>query len=173
MDHHFKAKPLRISQSSYASSTCVWHHTGLKLTGVPKSFGRVCKTVQVENPPWKQELFKFFCNNHMTLHSTTGVSSATLLNGYPLKTKLVEQSPPIDDGEVRSRDRFAKEKAKFYAEQGRIIQTPYFRQGVLVLMKYATNPGKLQPKFHEEHYQVVEHKGTFLCCSLAIQNTQC
>ena len=60
MDHHFKAKPLRISQSSYSSSTCVWHHTGLKLTGVPKSFGRVCKTVQVETDNGNKSCSIFF-----------------------------------------------------------------------------------------------------------------
>ena len=52
-----------------------------------------------------------------------------------------------------------KKKMKFYAEQRRNIQTPVIHQGDRVLMKNLTKPGRLQPKFHKEPYQVVKCKG--------------
>ena len=78
------------------------------------------KIAQIEKRNWKEELGSLLIMYSTTPHSKTGVSPAELLFRRKLRTHIpgIEEFP-VDDQEVRDRDREAKEKGKLYADEKR------------------------------------------------------
>ena len=83
--------------------TPYWPEANDSCENFMKSLGKSCKNAPLEGRPWKQELFEFLRNYRATPHSSTGIAPATLLNGYPMKTKLPELSFTRDDCDVREK----------------------------------------------------------------------
>jgi hypothetical protein len=124
-----------------------------------RTMGKTVKCAQIQGKPWRKELNKFLRNYRATPHSVTGVAPATLLNGQPLKTKLPEVFPAVEDKVVRDKDKMAKRKMKAYAESRRNIKKSDISIGDKVLMKEVRNQGKLVPKFQPDPFEVIERKG--------------
>lgn len=127
-----------------------------------KNLGKVCRSAQVEGKPWRKELQKYLRNYRATPHSTTGIPPATALNGYPLKTKLPEIAVPGDESKIDENDKIAKANMKRYAERRRNIRDSDLKVGEKVIMKNVTKTGKLQPKFHEDPFEVIQKKGSMI-----------
>ena len=78
--------------------------------------GKVCKCAQVDGKSWKQELYRFLRNYRTTLHTSTSLPPANVLNGVTLKTKLLQVFNTQDDKLLRQNDQSAKNSMKEHAE---------------------------------------------------------
>jgi hypothetical protein len=85
-----------------------------------------------------------------------------VLNGYPLKTKLPEFYIHQDNTNIEETDHRAKAKMKMYAERRRNIHESNIKVGDTVLMKNTTDKGKLQPKFQDRPFEVIDRKGSMV-----------
>ncbi|XP_052799124.1 uncharacterized protein K02A2.6-like [Mya arenaria] len=68
------------------------------------------KIANAEGKNWKIEIRKFLLAYRTTPHSTTGVPPSELMFNRKIRTKLPEIQFSLNDGEVRDRDMFRKEK---------------------------------------------------------------
>ena len=142
--------------------TPYWPEANGSCENFMKSLGKSCKNAQLEGRPWQQELFNFLRNYRATPYSSTGIAPATLLNGYPMKTKLPELSFTRDDCDVRGKDFDSKMKMKHYAERRRNITHSEIGPGNKVLIRNHTKFGKLEPKFQKEPFEVIDRKGSMI-----------
>ena len=127
-----------------------------------KNIGKAMKTAQLEGRQWRKELNMYLRNYRATPHSVTDIPPATALNGYPLKTKLPQISIHKDDTKLTVNDQLGKSNMKYYAERRRNIKESNLKIGDKVLMKNITKPGKLQPKFQQEPFEIIEKKGSMV-----------
>jgi hypothetical protein len=127
-----------------------------------RTLGKTVKCAQLDGKPWKKELNKFLMNYRATPHCVIGVPPATLLNAYPMRVKLPEVVSPVNDDELRHRDKVAKAKMKSYAESRRNIKQCQIKEGDKVLMKNVTKFGKLVPKFQSQPFEVIEKRGSMI-----------
>ena len=117
-----------------------------------RSLGKTCRCAQITQKPWKQELYRFLRNYRATPHCTTGQAPATVLNGYPLKTRLPQHFRITDDSALRKKDSQEKLKMKTRAEGKRNSQHSKIKIGDKVIMKNVAKSGKLVPKFQPEPF---------------------
>ncbi|XP_052779408.1 uncharacterized protein K02A2.6-like [Mya arenaria] len=71
------------------------------------------KIANAEGKNWKIEIRKFLLAYRTTPHSTTGVPPSELMFNRKIRTKLPEIQFSLNDGEVRDRDMFRKEKKPY------------------------------------------------------------
>ncbi len=140
--------------------TPYWPEANGNAESFMKNLGKVCKSAQLENRPWRQELTKFLRNYRATPHTTTGIAPASLLNGYEMKTKLPQINIEENDLYLRTRDKLRKQKMKQYAEKRRNIKQSNVEVGDQVLLKHAVKKRKSDPIYQEEPFQVVNRKGS-------------
>ena len=117
------------------------------------------KIAQIEKRNWKEELGSFLLMNRTTLHSTTGASPAEPLFSRKLPTRIpgIEEFP-VDDQEIRDRDREAKEKGKLYADEKRCARESDVKEVDKVLLRQ-DRKNKLTPTFRPEPYHLVDKTG--------------
>ena len=142
--------------------TPYWPEANGGVESFMKGLGKVTRSAQLMQKRWKSEMYQFLRNYRATPHSSTGKAPATVLNGYPLRTKLPEFSMRKDPADIQASDQNAKSKMKFHAEKRRNIVESKLNVGDKILMRHMTKTGKLVSKFDPEPYEVVDRKGSML-----------
>ena len=79
-----------------------------------------------------------------------------------MKTKLPELSFTIDDCDVRGKDFDSKMKTKHYAERRRNITHSEIDPDDKVLIRNHTKFGKLEPKFKNEPFEIIDRNGSII-----------
>lgn len=93
------------------------------------------KIAYAEKCDWKEELLDYLLMYRSTPHLTTGMSSAEMLFGRKIKTKMPEiVGNKILDEETRERDAWNKLKGKDYYEKKRVKEAK-IEPGDIVLLK--------------------------------------
>ena len=124
---------------------------------------KVVQTAQIEQKPWKQELFKFLRNYRATPHSTTGISPAEALFNRKMKVKLPEINSPNDhlDLTIRQNDTDNKKKMKNYADARSRAHTSEIQVGDTVL-PLQPRRNKYTPPYNPVPHQVTARKGSMI-----------
>ena len=102
-----------------------------------KMLTKVLMTAKVEKRSWKQELFSFLRNYRCTPHSTTGRAPAAILFSTGcFRTKIPELSTiPVDDENIREKDRKNKQRIKTYADKKSNVKKCKIQEGDSVIVK--------------------------------------
>ena len=121
------------------------------------------RIAQAEKKDWHRELLKFLIVYRTTPHTTTGESTAKLLYGREIRTKLSSlrssSSGVAADEDMRDKDRVEKQKGKDYTDDRRNAQESGLQQGDRVLLKQCKS-NKLDTTFYPEPYKIVDKRGS-------------
>ena len=80
-----------------------------------RSIGKAIRAANTEHRSWKQEIHTFLRNYRATPHGTTGLSTAVLLFGRKINTKLPNlTNKTSNDYNVRVNDTTRKQKMREY-----------------------------------------------------------
>ena len=107
-------------------------------------------------------MYRFLRKSRATLHTSTGLPPANVLNGVTLKTKLPQVFNTQYDKLLRQNDQSAKNSMKEHAEARRNITRSDIKVRDKVLLKNVTQPGKLVPKFQQQPFDVIKRKGVMV-----------
>lgn len=117
----------------------------------------------VEGTNWRNDLADYLLSYNNMVHSTTGVSPASLMFGRELRDKLPsldQMSPALLHEDIINNDLCMKEKRKEYADTKRRARFNDIKEGDMVLSKNQTKDSVLQTNFGPERFKVVRKKGT-------------
>ena len=106
----------------HRETTPLWPQANGEVERQNKSLLKRMKIAQAEEKEWKKEISKYFVAYRSAPHTTTGVSSAELLFGRKMRTKLPELKEESTESEMRDRDGEMKANAKRYADKKRNAQ---------------------------------------------------
>ena len=123
---------------------------------------KTLKVAHVEGKNWREELQKFLLAYRTTPQTSAGVTTAFLMFGRELKTKLPELRRAgnlLDEG-VRDRDWNHKFTHKEHADNKRGAAESPVVPGDLVLLKNTKTSGKLEANFESEPYTVQTKEGS-------------
>ena len=119
-------------------TTPLWPQANGEVERQNRTIMKAIRTAQAENKDWKRELNTFLLAYRTTPHQTTGVSSAELLFGRKLRTKLPELNRETKDGvneAARDRDSLKKELGKQYTDSHRHAKESSVTGGDEVLLQ--------------------------------------
>ena len=144
----------------HVTSPPMWPQANGEAEVFNKSVGKVMKIAQIEKKKYKPEVLKFLLAYRTTPHCTTGVSPASLMFSFGLRTKLPSLRPEMDtrDEDVRDKDWKYKLGGKKYADERRGAAVSSVLPGDKVLVKNYERE-KLEPRFKPEPYEVVKRQG--------------
>ena len=121
------------------------------------------KVAEAEGKRWTEELLKFLLAYRSKLQVSTGATSAYMMFGREIKTKLPELRPDksVINESTRDRDRDWSQKLthKAYADNKRGATWSPIVPGDQVLLKNTKTTGNLAPTFDPEPYTVVAKEG--------------
>ena len=138
--------------------TLLWPQANGEVERQNKPLLKRMKIAQAEGKEWKKEIRKYLVTYRSTPHTTTDVSSAELLFGRKMRTKLPELEGESTECEMRDRDGEMKAKAKWYADKKRNAQESDLAPGDKVLVKQKRK-NKLSTPLAPEPYDVVTKTG--------------
>lgn len=170
---------LRVDNGPQFSEKCVEFHqfcetNGIKLVNTipfwPAMNGEVerqnrsllkrLRIAQELGKDWREEMRNYLLTYHSTIHSTTGKSPGELMFGRKIRTKLPQVPVErMEDGEVRDRDKLAKEKGKVYTDNKRKARESEIEVGDQVLAKRLKKDNKLDADYSPEEFEVVRKQG--------------
>ena len=139
--------------------TPLWPQANGEVERQNRSLLKRMRIAQAEGKQWKEEVRKYLIAYRSTPHTTTGVSSAELLFGRKIRTKLPEFHEDRLASEVQDRDGEMKAKAKLYADKKRHAEYSDLVPGDRVLLKQEKQ-NKLSTPFAPEPYDVVSRNGS-------------
>ena len=128
-----------------------------------KPITKAIRSAHAEGRDWRKELYRFLLNYRATPHSSTGISSAKLLFGREIATKLPE---PVEvessfTSEVQIKDAEAKRKMKEHADKVKRAQRSTIEIGDKVLV-HQRKHNKFSTRFNPSPYTVIDIKGTMV-----------
>ena len=122
---------------------------------------KAIKASVAEGKQWQNELQQFLMMQRTTPHMSTGKTSAYLMFGRELKTKLPElvKEKQLIDEDIRDRDYENKTRGKLYADKKRNATEKDLTVGQEVLLQRHEKKDKLETKFETEPYTITDKKG--------------
>ena len=140
--------------------TPLWPAANAQVERFNKTLEKTICIALVEGRNWRSELFVFLMNYRNTPHSSTGVSSASLLINRYVRTKIpcLDLSRPSKLLQIaRSNDNLRKSKAKSYMDRRHKATPSDICQGdqVLLLQK---RQNKLTTRYDPRPFTVVKKK---------------
>jgi hypothetical protein len=142
--------------------TPYWPEANGSVESFMKGLGKITRSSQLSRRNWRRDMYRFLGNYRATPHCSIGKPPATVLNDYPLRTKLPEYSVVKDPAKVKKVDQKAKDKMKFYAERRRNVRNSKLDIGERVLLKHMGSKGKLSSKFDPNPYQIIDRRGSMI-----------
>ena len=139
-------------------TTPLWPQANGEIERQNRGLLKSMRIAHAEGRNWKEELHKYLLMYRATPHTVTGVSPAELLFNRTIRTKLPEVQDPINDEEVRDRDRERKARGKTYSDAKRRARESEIQVGDAVLLQQKPTH-KLMPRFEAEPYQVLDKVG--------------
>ena len=149
--HHRKITPL-------------WPQANGGAERMMRTLKKTLQTAQVENKPWKQELYTFLRNYRATPHSTTGVSPAEALFNRKVRTRLPEIPVEADESDMKKiliRRNDTENKIKWERHFNENRSRSDIKVGDNVLVKQPQN-NKLSTPFSPEPMTIISKKGPML-----------
>ncbi|XP_028412059.1 uncharacterized protein K02A2.6-like [Dendronephthya gigantea] len=159
--HEF-AKYAKEKGFQHRRITPLWPAANGEAERFMRTLSKAIKTSSIEGKNWKKDLQQFLLQYRATPHSTTGKSPAELLFGRKIKTKLpAVLVPPLDDAEMRSKDRQGKKKMKTYSDRRNHHKPSRVCVGDMVLIKQKRK-NKLSSRYNPKPALVTRKKGTLV-----------
>ena len=112
---HFKGY-LEKNGFEHRRTTPLWPQARGEIERQNRTILKRLRIAQAEGRDWRSQMDDFLMMYRSTPHSTTGVSTAELLFGGKIRTKLPQLQEFTCEDEVRDRDSERKEKGKMYAD---------------------------------------------------------
>jgi hypothetical protein len=155
---------MRNIGAKHLKTTPRWPQANGEVERQNQSLLKTMKISQAEGKDWQEEILSYLAAYRASPHPSTGYSSAELLFGCKIRTKLPQLNTEMVDNESHDqdiRDRDAEKKgclSKLYADEKRNARPSDVMPGDSVLLR-REQTGKLDTPFIPEPYHVIEKSG--------------
>lgn len=139
-----------------------WPQANGEVENMNKSILKRLQIAHANKSDYQSELQKFILMYNVTPHGTTGKSPSQLLFGRNIRDKIPSITDLTNnecDEEARDTDIFNKQKGKDREDRARGSKYSIIKPGDRVIAQNMNIPNKLETRFGNEEYEVIEKKG--------------